>query len=589
MSDPSAAVERFYAGLAELSPRDWVSTILPHDPEEYEAASDSGREAIKEFAESPSDPEAMSALALVQGSATEVASGLWPELEALRDDMRPYKALGANDLSEDAYDVLRQQAMRRVHLAAGGVALAEHLTVAQLSALYRPFEDLVPLSGVLRDAPDFERDLALAFLVSSRLAAEQSPGSTVDKVRMWKTVTPRWLWLFNGGENPGISVPSMQISMALMSAISAFMQDGGGKAMRYRGLTLAHEAERRASGSAGEIKAHLGAFRQWQIPRHTRRWLVRCISRVMEAILWGELPDGTKTAQPSEESLAVIAQALEAMGFLPSDVEPPAPEGGFLPVPPSLAWWKPLRIDLGVSLVASSAAGGVASHETTVSPPDAQRRNTELVADPEHFESALDWYRTTVLPFIDDYQRAPTGTQFPDIGLSRFSAAISYSTQPSEIRLLLWALADAMLVYAEARAEDHVAASEMQLLRLPLIRAIWWEEVHAATRSVLGLRPEDAEPELGDPRFLDYFNKFSEARDRVEQAMLRFLKISSREDQVPSDDQSALQVAMAARAAIPMASHAQATRAGCGASVLLCCALAVAAVVHAGLLGFGVL
>ncbi len=560
--NPSTAVEHFYAGLAKLTPLEWLSTILDHDILEYQRASDPGREVIAEFARSPNPTDAESALLLIQETAAEVVTDLWPDLATLRADMRPYKAPGATDLSEEAYDMLLKQVTRQVHLAGAGVALAEHLTPAQLSGLYQPFEELVPLSTVLNAPRDFERDLALAFLVSSRWAAQHGPGSPAVNLAFWKATAPRWLSLLTGAGSGhiGVGVPNFPITMGLATAASAFLSDGGAKPYRYKVLPLMRETELRVSGSVAQIRAHLAEFRYWQMVRYERRWVARHLARIMEAILWRELPDGTRMVQPGAKSLAIIGQALEAMGFEPADIEPPPPPGGVLALPATLAWWKPVPLDLSqtsLSLGGASQTGGRA-----LPPPEAHHLNTTLVAEPSHFETALAWYETAVLPFIDDYAPAPTQT-------SRFSSAVPYKDQPDEVRLLLWALADAMLVAAQAQQEVVKESAAMHLRRLPLIRSIWWEEVHAAARSVLGLGPEDDEPELSDPRFLDYFNRVSDARERIEAAMLRFLKFSPDADELPSDRLSAVQIAMAARAAIPLTGRVRTTRMGCAGTVLL--------------------
>lgn len=118
MSNPSTAVERLYAGLAKLTPLQWLSTILDHDILEYENASDPGREIIAEFVRSPTESYAALALVLLKETADEVVTNLWPDLATLRADMRRYKAPGATDLSEEAYDSfleLVEQSRRNPH------------------------------------------------------------------------------------------------------------------------------------------------------------------------------------------------------------------------------------------------------------------------------------------------------------------------------------------------------------------------------------------------------------------------------------------------------------------------------------------
>jgi hypothetical protein len=183
-----------------------------------------------------------------------------------------------------------------------------------------------------------------------------------------------------------------------------------------------------------------------------------------------------------------------------------------------------------------------------------------LVAQPDHFEGAVAWYLAEVLPFIDDYAPAPSDSQVPEIGASRFSAAIAYQRQTDEVRLLLWALADAMLVASQAKQQAGEDVAPLERRRLPLIRALWWEEADAAARAALGLRGTDVGPQLEDPGFSGFLGKLSQARDGVESAMRRFLKLPEPGVVTVADG---LQIAMAARAA-EHTSRRQSQRAGCG-------------------------
>lgn len=145
-TDPAAAVERFYEGLAGLGPREWVSIVAAFPIVEYEAASEFGRAAIGAFALAPSDPAAATALNGVQREAEQVATDLIPTLDFLR-------AEGVGELSEEGYQHVKLEAARRVLRAASGVALAQHLSPAALSGLYQPFEGFIPLSAVLLGPP----------------------------------------------------------------------------------------------------------------------------------------------------------------------------------------------------------------------------------------------------------------------------------------------------------------------------------------------------------------------------------------------------------------------------------------------------
>ena len=575
MPNPMTSVERFYDGLGKLQPLQWLSTVLDHDIVAYEKAADPGREAIAKMADAPPDSEAESALIFVRETADEVVRDLLPDLGTLRDHMRPHKA-GAQDLSEDAYETLQQQVQRRVRLASLGLALADHLTSSQLAGLYGPFERLIPLSSALATSRDFERDLALAILVSSRWASLQGPGSPAEKFGFWRTTVPRWLRILSGAATGylGIGVPNMPITMGLAAAMSAFLLDGGAKPMRYKAILLVRETELRVDKPAADIKEHLAELRNWHFVRYERRWLARHLARIMEAMLWREMPDGTKHVNPAPKSLRIVGQALEAMGFEAADVEPPAPPGGILTLPAALPWWQPKSIDIGVALVASKGQPQPQPGES-ISPPEAQRLNTALVAEPGHLESAVDWYRTSVLPYVDDYAYAPASARLRDIGHSRFSTAIAYERQPAEVRLLLWALADAMLVAAEAATSDQ-RRDAVAVLRLSLIRSIWWSEVHSATRSTLGMRTEDNEPDIGDPTFASYMEKFGDAHNRVESGMLRFLKRTPGDDELAPDGLSSFQIVMAARAAAQLTRSASSARLGCAGNAVLT-ALAVVA------------
>lgn len=570
MPDPSAAVNRFYAGLAAVQPDDWLRIAISPPIDDYQVASESAVSAISAFTNQSDDRVAANLLHLVQQEAGEIATGFIPDLEALRAAMRPPARPGAPELTPEGYQVLMREAARRVFVAACGIALGEHLSSPDLAALYQPFEGFIPLSAVLDPRPDFVRDIALALLTSSRWAVEKGPGTPEEKTAYWETFFPLWMYEFNGGEMAGIGVPNMEIGRALVRAATALLPGGEGKDIRY-------EAERRVQIDSDEQIEELLGERRWIMRRQARRWIVSRMVRVLEAMLTREASDGTKTVDPSPASLGVIDRTLKAMGFEAADREPPAPPGGTLTVPEAFTWWRPSP----VRFASGSRSLGTTPDQLTasaVTPPDAHGMNITLMMEPDHFNPAWEWYLASVLPFIDDYSPGPKSADFPDIGRSRFSAAVPYRRQPEELRLFLWALADGMQVAAQTREVNGGDSRSLRLSRLPLIRAIWSEEVNAATNVLLGIGPTDTPPELGDAGFSDYLIKGVDAREQIESAMRRVLKIPDDQEDSSTDELSALEIAMASRAAGQLAGHGT-SRAGCaaGAVVLTVVAMAMAA------------
>jgi hypothetical protein len=558
--DAISTVELFYAELARLTPRQWLSIVTGVPIDEYEAEATPGRTAVEAFLAAPSDPEVVEALQLAQPSkAIEVTNDLWPDLSILRADMRPHAVPGASDLSEEGYELFRSEAARRVWWAAASVAMAGALEDAGISRLYRPFEGFIPLSSLLDPPPDFARDLARCLLISSRWAVERGPGSDSEKTGYWSAVVPRWLWLFNGGDMPGIGIPSPAISRAFMTALSGFLRDSGPKQMRYVVLPLIREAEAVRFNSDEQIAEALAEFQRWQMPRLHRRWIASRITRLMQAVLMRELVDGTKTVEPHPESAALTGAALVAMGFEPADREPPPPPGGLLVLPEAFTWWEPAPVDLSeenARRLKQSGPGAV------LLPPEAQRRNLMTMLEPDHFNPALEWYAAEVLPFIDDYASGPTSSKVPEIGLSRFVAAIPYGKQQDTVRLFLWTLADCLLVAAQTREANGRDAAPFHRNRLPLIRAIWSEEVNAATDVALGISEATPLPELGGPTFSASLLEWGDTRERVESGMRRFLKLPSTEGNAATDDLSSFEIVAAARAAAYLRAGAAASRRG---------------------------
>jgi hypothetical protein len=374
----------------------------------------------------------------------------------------------------------------------------------------------------------------------------------------------------------GIGTPSMQISTALMTAISGFLPNGGPTATKDEADALVLEADTLVQSSSDvAIEEVLRSFQSWSLRRDARRWIVRVIVRVMTAMLTREREDGTWVVDPSTADFALIDRALEAMGFELADREPPAPPNGIFTLPGTLDWWRPMRVDLGVSLSVGTTTEGIGE---ALSPPDAHNKNVQSVLESKHLDSALAWYGTDVLPFIDDFAPGPSGSPYPDIGMSRFEPAINYRLQPERVRLLLWALADALLVASQVRRASGTDTA-FGHDRLPLIRTIWWEELNSAVDAEMGLEPTDSTPGLGDPAFLEFTKKRDPAWEAMGEGMRRYLKVAvekslydQRDADLAIDALSAFQIAAAARGARRLRSAA-ASGAGCAAKTLIVAAL----------------
>ena len=158
-------------------------------------------------------------------------------------------------------------------------------------------------------------------------------------------------------------------------------------------------------------------------------------------------------------------------------------------------------------------------------------------------------------------------------------AAIPYAKQLETIHLFLWALADGLLVAAQTREANGGNAASFRRNRLSLIRAIWSEEVDAATSKALGISEANPRPDLGDPKFNASAVKWGDTRERIESGMRRFLKLPVTEGNAASDDLSSFQIVAAARAAAYLGSGAAGTRRGCAATALPLLGLAVAIIV----------
>lgn len=578
MHTPTDAVERFYAELAKLPLGAWLLIVIAMTPKEYEASVQRGQAAVEAFLDKPTDPEVMQGLLVARQSiATEVTHDLWPDLHALRSEMRPRMAPAADELSEETYEAMRAEASRRVWWGAAGVATASVLEPALAARLYQPFEGFVPLTSVTTPAPEFVTDLALALQISSLWAVERGPGTDEEKTQYWSTVFPRWLWEFNGGEGMPLGVPNMSISMALMTAISGFVPDGGGKSMRYIAQPLVRKALRLVRfRSDDEVEQALTEFTGWTLRRQERRWIANRLARVMLAMFSREQPDGARPVSPPANSNELIKRALGAMGFEGADLEPPAPADGKLVLPPAFSWWEPEVVNVSPEAMSGGVGSSGLGHAGGFLPPDAQRRNLMTLLEPDHFNPAREWYLNEVLPFIDDYGPAPKGSEFPVIGLSRFGAGVPYARQAESVRLFLWALADAMLVAAQAREESGGDASAIQVSRLPLIRAIWADEINEATDAAIGIGPTQQRPDVVDPGYVDFALKWGDARERIESAMRRFLRLPTGQEDSATDGLSAFAIAIAARNAAVLGGGRAASRAGCAAGAI---AISVVAVV----------
>lgn len=347
---------------------------------------------------------------------------------------------------------------------------------------------------------------------------------------------------------------------------------------------LVDEAERRVVSAKSdlEIEASLAEFKPWvqRLSRFGRRWIARIAVRVMEVMVEREDLDGTKQLKPDKTALTVIDRSLAAMGFTAADREPHAPPGGVIELSTLFTWWQPSAVNLALHL--ERARSNEPEGDGAVLPPESHGRNVALVSTPSHFAEAVDWYAAHVLPFIEDDGGGSEWRHHPDIGRSYFSTAVPYERQPETTRLFFWALADAMLVATQARGDRTEDPSDLQMLRLPLIRAIYEAEVEMATRAALGLGPGDEPPDLGDPLFVDYATRRKDVADRIEVAMRRVLRVSE-DGRRWIDELSALQVAMTARAARVQTSSPSG-RAGCwapSALIVLCLAASAAGLVWA--------
>jgi len=411
----------------------------------------------------------------------------------------------------------------------------------------------------------FEESLALSILTATRWAVQRGPGTDEEKRAFWSATLPPWAALL--GKDMW-QTPGMAFSMAMMTAgLSLLPADRIGDSPDRS--HLAKEAERRVlqSGSDADIERHPAEVRPSveRMQRHARRWLARVYTRLMEVMLTRETHDGVAQVHPATAAFDVIDRALAAMGVEPADREPKAPPSGVLEIPPTLIWWRPSPVSLGAYL--SLGVGSTSPDYTDAAPPEAHRRNTELILEPDHFPAAVGWYATEVLPFIDDYG----GTREwggGAIGRSAFSASLPYNRQHESVRLFLWALADAMLVRQQMDEAAGRGRGEIYLRRLPLIRAIYEAELEEATHAALGLGPTDLPPDLTDPSYVKYALRRADGRAIVEREMRRFLSVAA--DAGPSwvDTTTALQIAMAARAG-RRADLTKAARSGCGSGTAI--------------------
>ncbi|MCV0377533.1 hypothetical protein [Microbacterium sp.] len=408
---------------------------------------------------------------------------------------------------------------------------------------------------------DFENALALAFLAASRWASEVGWHGGEAARTAWRGVAGQWFVAFFGS---GFDQPSWQFGMAMAKAAAAVDPTVQSEATAGAG-ELAERVEAAAGRGTSEawlaLLSPLGSWRA-NLTRHDRQWIGSRIARVMEALLIGETRDGRRTRDIRAADWELIWDALGAIGVEPTDWSHETPTDGRFRLD-GMEWWRPRVVDLDSE--GHVGAGALA-------PPDAHRENTLLAAQPDHFQEAVAWYESEVLPHIADRGGARSQARY-GIGDSAFYEEAPYGAQSDEVRWLLWALSDAMLTLGQARAAEGKDAAPVMQRRLPLIRAIWTGEVDLAVHKVMGFGPGNQPPVLGDAKFGDYAIRRAEARDRVRAAAMRFLRAGQDES---IDDLSALQLAMAARGARVAAARGSAT--GCGASSALAVLLALAIV-----------
>lgn len=391
-----------------------------------------------------------------------------------------------------------------------------------------------PSSAGNTDDLSFEDALALAFLATSRWGAEVGYGEPASAVA-WRRVAATWYAMFF---QSNYDHPSMDFGFALAKAVAAlepslrgdFAERADELAAKVEEILLANERPERLA----ELLEPLAEWRP-NLTRHDRQWIALRAGRVMLALLTRETRDGSRARAASGDDFALIRQALVGMGLDESDWVPTTPQDGRIRIE-GLEWWQPRVVDFDG---AHGAGSGV------LSPPDAHRENTALVAQPGHFDQAMAWYERNVLPFIAD-QGGRRREARSDIGPSTFVEEVPYSGQADNVRWLLWALVDAMLVLTEVREKSGQDAGSLNSKRLPLIRAVWSGEIGIAVDTILGFGAGNRPPELGDPKYPDYVMRRAGVRDKAETSARRFLKLEAADS---IDELSSLQIAMAGRAA----------------------------------------
>lgn len=395
----------------------------------------------------------------------------------------------------------------------------------------------------------FEDALALAFLATSKWGAEVGYGGPASALA-WRRVAATWYAVFF---QSNYDHPSIDFGLALAKAVAALEPSLQGDFAEGAGELAAMVENRTAAERPERLAELLEPLAEWRpnLTRRDRQWIALRAGRVMLALLTREGRDGRRARDAGGEDYSLIRQALVGMGLDESDWVPTTPQDGRIRME-ALDWWQPRVVDLDS---AHGAGSGV------LSPPDAHRENTALVAQPSHFDQAMVWYQRNALPFIADQggwrREARSG-----IGPSAFVEEVPYSGQADHVRWLLWALADAMLALTEVREKSGQDAEPLNSKRLPLIRAVWSGEIGIAVDAVLGFGPGNRPPELGDPKYSDYIMRRAEIRDKVEAAARRFVKLDA-EDSI--DQLSSLQIAMAGRAG----RHTSVSRsAGCAASLV---------------------